>query len=67
MNRTISVQSIQKANTRLINRQFRSFSSDGTTATIRCRTANGTRTLYVPTQKILDAANNAMKQLRPNG
>ena len=41
--------------------QSRSFSSDGSVAAIRCRTVGGRRTLYVPTKKIIDAANNALK------
>lgn len=47
--------------------QSRSFSSDGSTAAIRCRTIGGRRTLYVPTKKIIDAASSAMKQAKENG
>ena len=61
MCRSISVQSIKKANGSLMYNQSRSFSSDGSVAAIRCRTVGGRRTLYVPTKKIIDAANNALK------
>lgn len=62
MPRSISIQSIKKANGSLMYNQSRSFTSDGSTAAIRCRTIGGRRTLSVPTKKIIDAANKAMKQ-----
>lgn len=50
-----------------MNHKSRSFSSDGSTAAIRCRTIGGRRTLYIPTKKIIDAANNALKDNTTNG
>lgn len=67
MCRTISIQSIKKANGSLMHSKSRSFSSDGSVAAIRCRTIGGNRTLYVPTKKIMAAATKAMRQADSDG
>ncbi len=63
----ISIESIKRANGRLMYKRSRTFSSDGSTAAIRCRTIGGQRTLTVPTKKIMDAANNILKVRKING
>lgn len=59
---SISLQSIKKANGRLMHRQSSSFTTDGTTAKIHCHTIYGSSELSIPTDKIIHAANNALKQ-----
>lgn len=66
MSQTISLSSIKKANGRLMRRKSGSFSSDGETATIGCRTLRGKRRLSLSKKKIINAANNAMKQYSLN-
>ena len=61
MCKTISRQSILKANRTIISKRARSFSSNGGEASIRCHTIYGSRTLSVPTKKIVAAAHNVMK------
>ena len=63
---SISIKSIKKANGRLMYNSSRSFSSDGATAAIRCRTISGRHTLSVPTKKIIEAANNVLKDCKSN-
>lgn len=61
---SISIQSIKRANRRLMHNKSHSFTSDGSMAAINCRTIGGNRTLTVSTRKIIDAASNALKAKR---
>jgi hypothetical protein len=45
-----------------MHRQSSSFTTDGTTAKIHCHTIYGSSELSIPTDKIIHAANNALKQ-----
>lgn len=60
MANSISVQSVKRANRNIIKGRTRSFSSDGRTASINCQLLNRRHTLSLSTEKIINAANNAL-------
>lgn len=60
MANSISVKSVKKANYNLIKGRARAFSSDGITASVNCQLLNSRRTLSLSTEKIINAANNAL-------
>lgn len=62
MCKSISIQSIRRANQRIMSGRGRSFSSSGGNAEIRCHTTYGSNVLSIPVEKIRSAAETVLKQ-----